>query len=99
MRQGAYPPEPSGFPRLDAMNGEKIEPFGDSLQDPSFQPQSSSLSAVSRNATVRPYEDRYQYAWDEYVYRHPSASIFHLTAWKRVIEKVFKFEPRFLFVE
>jgi len=24
-------------------------------------------------------------AWDDYVYRHNSASPFHLTAWKRVI--------------
>src|SRR5262249_48809407 len=47
----------------------------------------------------RPYQDRYQGAWDEYVYHHPSGSIFHSIAWKRVIERVFRFEARYLFVE
>jgi FemAB-related protein (PEP-CTERM system-associated) len=35
-------------------------------------------------------------AWDDYVCRNRSASIFHLTAWKRAIEKTFGFEPRYL---
>jgi len=35
-------------------------------------------------------------AWDDYVYRHRSASLFHLTAWKRAIERTFGFEPRYL---
>jgi FemAB-related protein (PEP-CTERM system-associated) len=52
-----------------------------------------------RSLTVRPYEDRFQHAWDEYVRGHPLGSIFHLTAWKRVITKEFRFEPRYLFVE
>lgn len=55
---------------------------------------------MSPNAiTLRPYQDQFQRAWDSYVYRHLSGSPFHLTAWKRVIEKTFKFEPRYLFME
>jgi len=99
MWQGATPPELDSFLRLGAVNGEKIKSTGDCSQSLGFHPQSSSSNVISSNAIVRSYEDRFQLAWDEYVYRHPAASVFHLTAWKRVIEKAFKFEPRYLFVE
>jgi FemAB-related protein (PEP-CTERM system-associated) len=36
--------------------------------------------------------------WDEFVRRHPLASPFHLTAWRRVIEENFGFEPHYLAV-
>src|SRR5215831_16655801 len=55
--------------------------------------------SVRLPATVRSYADEMQCAWDDYVQRHPSGSLFHLTAWKRVIEKAFRFEARYLFVE
>jgi FemAB-related protein (PEP-CTERM system-associated) len=48
---------------------------------------------------VRSYEDKFQDPWDDYVHHHPSASVFHLTAWKRAIERVFRFEPRYLLFE
>jgi FemAB-related protein (PEP-CTERM system-associated) len=50
-------------------------------------------------ATIRPYEARFQTAWDDYVNRHPAGTVFHLTAWQRVIEKAFGFKSRYLFVE
>jgi len=48
---------------------------------------------------INSYRDEIQDKWDEYVYRHRAGSMFHLTAWKRVVEKVFKYEPRYLFSE
>lgn len=38
-------------------------------------------------------------AWEEYVSHHPGASLFHLAAWKRAIERAFGFEARYLVAE
>jgi FemAB-related protein (PEP-CTERM system-associated) len=46
--------------------------------------------------SVLPYEDDLGAAWDEYVLEHPEGTPFHLTAWKRVIERAFGFESRYL---
>lgn len=35
-------------------------------------------------------------AWDSYVTNHPSGTVFHLTAWKRVIEKTFGHKAYYL---
>ena len=48
---------------------------------------------------IRAYEDDLRAAWDNYVYQHPGGSLFHLTSWKRVIEKAFGFESRYLVAE
>lgn len=45
---------------------------------------------------VRPFEQQDAGAWDNYVQRHAQGSPFHLTAWKKSIEAVFGFEPRYL---
>ncbi len=37
--------------------------------------------------------------WDNYVLSHPSGTIFHLTAWKNVIEKTFNHKSTYLTVE
>jgi len=34
--------------------------------------------------------------WDSFVRDHPRGTPFHLTAWKRVIEETFDYEPRYL---
>ena len=34
--------------------------------------------------------------WDNFVRDHPRGTPFHLTAWKRVIEETFDYEPRYL---
>ncbi|HVI09871.1 MAG TPA: FemAB family XrtA/PEP-CTERM system-associated protein [Candidatus Binatia bacterium] len=58
-----------------------------------------SRETASADTSIRLYEERFCRAWDEYVRRHPSSSPFHLTAWKRVVERTFGFEPRYLFVQ
>ncbi len=35
-------------------------------------------------------------AWDGYVTNHPSGTVFHLTAWKRVVEKTFGHKAHYL---
>ncbi len=99
MWQEATPPELTKLSGPETVNREKIDSIGHISQEVSFEPRSSPSRTVSNNATVNSYEDRLQSAWDEYVYRHPLGSIFHLIAWKRVVEKAFKFEARYLFVE
>lgn len=37
--------------------------------------------------------------WDQFVTRHPHGSFFQLTGWKRVVEKTFGYEPRYLLAE
>jgi FemAB-related protein (PEP-CTERM system-associated) len=37
--------------------------------------------------------------WDEYLLRHPESTLFHLSAWKRALERSFGFEPRYLVAE
>jgi FemAB-related protein (PEP-CTERM system-associated) len=45
---------------------------------------------------VLPLESKSSAAWDAYVHEHPQGSPFHLLAWKRSVESVFGFEPRYL---
>ena len=51
-----------------------------------------------RCLTLHRYEEKFRKEWDEYVLRHHSGSICHLTAWKEIVERAFKFESRYLFV-
>jgi FemAB-related protein (PEP-CTERM system-associated) len=95
----ATPQGPTRFPRPEAIQGKEINSPGYFSEDPVFEPWLSSPPGTPSNAIVCSYEDRFQSAWDEYVYRHSSGSIFHLIAWKRVVEKAFKFEARYLLVK
>jgi len=54
---------------------------------------------VNTAIAIRAYEDTTPSKWDEYVVRHPSGSLFHLSGWKRVVEKCFGFESRYLVAE
>jgi FemAB-related protein (PEP-CTERM system-associated) len=93
---------PSGFtdfPKSDAVIGRQVESTKELSHDLNCELRPSSSNASSCNAAVRSYQGQFQTAWDEYVYRHPFGSIFHLTAWKRVVERGFKFESRYLFLE
>lgn len=38
-------------------------------------------------------------SWDQYVRSHPEGTVFHLMAWKRMIESSFGHEPRYLLAE
>src|SRR6516162_318693 len=60
---------------------------------------SMSPQTVSGEANICPYEDYFQAAWDDYVMRHPQGSLFHLTSWKRVIERAFGYRAQYLFME
>lgn len=58
------------------------------------------MNTISPSAIeIVPYDENLRADWDDYVYRHPTSSIFHLTAWKRVIERTFRFESRYLVVQ
>src|SRR5690348_5202938 len=46
--------------------------------------------------SVRALRHDWERQWDDYVYRHPQGTLFHLTAWKRAIERAFGFEARYL---
>lgn len=98
MWQEATPPGLPGFRGPETIDREKMESIGRVSQRLNFELQASPC-LEPRKAVVRSYENCFQSAWDEYVHRHPAASIFHLTAWKRVIEKAFQFEARYLFIE
>jgi len=45
---------------------------------------------------IRLYEKIDQQAWDNYVMSHPRGTIFHLTNWKKVIEKTFGHKSYYL---
>lgn len=55
--------------------------------------------SVGAGANIYAYADYFQTAWDDYVMRHPKATIFHFTSWKRVIEKAFGYKAHYLFAE
>ncbi len=48
---------------------------------------------------VRPWRDDDRERWDAYVSAHPAARCCHLSAWKRVIERTFGHETRYLVSE
>lgn len=48
---------------------------------------------------VRPFVESDGLRWDEFVTHHLEGSFFQLTGWKRVIEKTFGYEPRYLLAE
>jgi FemAB-related protein (PEP-CTERM system-associated) len=48
---------------------------------------------------IRPYRDEVRTAWDDFVVGQPEGTLFHLTAWKRAIEREFGFEARYLLAQ
>jgi FemAB-related protein (PEP-CTERM system-associated) len=44
------------------------------------------------------YGDEHAERWDQFVLRQPTGTFFHLTGWKRVVEKVFGHQARYLLV-
>ena len=48
---------------------------------------------------VKLYEAGDDERWDSFVLEHPEASFFHLTGWKRVVEKTFGHVARYFYVE
>lgn len=52
-----------------------------------------TVSASLRIGVLQASEYR---AWDDFVLKHPLGSPFHLTAWKKSIEEVFRYKPIYL---
>ena len=48
---------------------------------------------------IRFYHETDRQAWDEYVLRHPHGTFFHLSGWKRVVEKSFGHRSFYLVAE
>ena len=48
---------------------------------------------------VKPFESGQESPWDRFVLQHPRASFFHLSGWKRVIEKTFGHKARYFYCE
>src|SRR6266853_1757244 len=42
------------------------------------------------------YSDEMRSQWDHYVLHHPQGTLFHLTAWQRVIARSFGYKPLYL---
>lgn len=59
----------------------------------------ATQEAAGLKLQVRAYDENMRAVWDEFVYRQPAGTLFHLTAWKRAIEKSFGFQARYLVVE
>jgi FemAB-related protein (PEP-CTERM system-associated) len=53
----------------------------------------------SSGLTIKPYDSTIAESWDQFVYGHPQASFFHLTGWKRVIEKTFRYKANYHYCE
>jgi FemAB-related protein (PEP-CTERM system-associated) len=55
--------------------------------------------AARRLVSARPLGPEDAVAWDAYVLAHPRATFFHQLGWKRILERTFGFEPRYLVAE
>ena len=49
--------------------------------------------------SIRHYNASDRSAWDRYVMKHPLSSLFHLSAWKEVVEGAFKHKSHYLIAE
>jgi FemAB-related protein (PEP-CTERM system-associated) len=66
--------------------------------DAQWQSASSAHDQVSA-LRVKPFEEGMSGDWDRFVQEQLRASFFHLTGWKRVIEKTFGHEPLYFYSE
>jgi FemAB-related protein (PEP-CTERM system-associated) len=57
------------------------------------------LAPVETCPQVKPLDLGAEESWDRFVLEHPGASFFHLTGWKRVIEKTFGHTARYFYCE
>ena len=56
-------------------------------------------AASTSELRVLPFDDTVSERWDQFVKVQPGGSMFHLTAWKRAIERTFPYRPRYLRTE
>lgn len=57
--------------------------------------QAPAMTAID----VHRFQDDSKTRWNDYVLQHSEGTLFHLTAWKRVIERAFGFQAIYLFAE
>jgi FemAB-related protein (PEP-CTERM system-associated) len=55
--------------------------------------------ATATPPDVKPFESHIAERWDRFVVEHSRSSFFHLTGWKRVIERTFGYRPRYFYCE
>jgi FemAB-related protein (PEP-CTERM system-associated) len=55
-----------------------------------------AIRASSQAVQVRAFSTSDAATWDEFVQRHPEASFFQLTGWKRVIERTYGYESCYI---
>ena len=48
---------------------------------------------------IKHFSETYRDSWDAFVKRHDDGTVFHLTAWKRAIERAFGFRSHYLLCE
>lgn len=56
----------------------------------------AGVSLISSRTSVNWLRGGQEDGWDDFVARHPDATLFHSLGWKRVIEQTFGYEPRYL---
>ena len=54
---------------------------------------------VSSELSVKEFRPEVAERWDRFVFDNPQASFFHLSGWKRVIEKTYGYQAYYLYVE
>jgi len=65
-------------------------------------PTNIQCEAITPSETllqVKPLETAEEKRWDDFVLEHPRASFFHLTGWKRILEKTFGHKARYFYCE
>jgi FemAB-related protein (PEP-CTERM system-associated) len=97
MWQGPTPPQPGSFP-TDPSILQGQDSLAHLLEGQGGATLLTAPQAAPRHLIVQPYKETFQSGWDAYVQQHASGSICHLIAWKEVIERTFKYEPRYLLV-
>jgi FemAB-related protein (PEP-CTERM system-associated) len=61
--------------------------------------QCAVLATPEELLQVKPLEAAEEKRWDRFVLEHPRASFFHLTGWKRIIEKTFGHKAQYFYCE
>jgi FemAB-related protein (PEP-CTERM system-associated) len=58
-------------------------------------PMQHDVHALESEAALKvfPFEDAFSDEWDSFVLRHPKATFFHQTAWKRVMGQTYGYRP------
>ncbi len=72
------------------------------MANPSLETTQTSTAAAQGTQpplTVRPFLPAVGEQWDRFVFEQPRGSFFHLTAWKRVLEKTFGYQSCYFYSE